>query len=167
MADGNLRIRDGRLEDVPALADIYNDAVLRTTATFDLDRQTVSEREVWFRQFGDTYPILVAEKEGRIVGYCCLTMFRSKPAYAKTAEISVYLDRAFHGQRIGSQLMERILQIARERGFHAIVAGITGGNEASVRLHRKFGFEFVGCFREVGYKFGAWQDVHFYQLVLD
>lgn len=161
-----IRIREAVQEDVPRLLDIYNDAVLHSVATFDLVPKTMSEREQWFRQFGEVYPILVAEHEGRAAGYCCLTPFRHMPAYSRTAEISIYLDERIRGLGTGTQLLERMIELAKERNFHAIIAAITGGNEISVRLHRKFGFVPVGVFREVGFKFNAWQDVLFMQLLI-
>ncbi|PYI54402.1 GNAT family N-acetyltransferase [Paenibacillus flagellatus] len=163
----SVTIREAVVQDVPQLLDIYNDAVVNSVATFDLQPQTLPEREAWFRQFGDRYPIIVAETGGEVAGYCCLSPFRAKPAYAGTAELSIYLDKRFRGAGIGTTLMERIIGIARERKFHVIVAAITGGNETSVKLHRKFGFAEAGVWREVGYKFGAWQDVHLYQLILN
>ncbi len=162
----NVKIRDAIEQDLPSMLAIYNHAIVNLPATFDLEKQNLEERKGWFQQFGDYYPLIVAELDGRIAGYCCLSAFRTKPAYSRTAELSVYLDPEFHGQGIGSLLMAEILHIAKARDFHVIVAGITGGNETSVKLHDKFGFEFVGCFKEVGYKFNAWQDVWFYQKII-
>lgn len=161
-----VHIRYAVREDLPKLLDIYNDAILHSAATFDLAIQTIHEREAWFGQFGDRYPLIVAEQEGGVSGYCSLSAFRSKPAYDRTVEISIYLDKERRGGGIGTALMDRMIGIARERGFHVVIAAITGGNETSVRLHRKFGFVPIGVFREVGYKFDAWQDVHFFQLII-
>lgn len=162
----SITIRYAVREDLPILLDIYNHAIMHTAATFDLAAQSIDEREGWFSQFGERYPLIVAEREGCVAGYCCLTAFRSKPAYSRTAELSIYLDRDCRGSGIGTALMERIIGIARERRFHVIIAAITGGNETSVRLHHKFGFVPIGVFKEVGFKFDAWQDVHFFQLTL-
>ena len=161
-----ISIRYAVREDLQKLLDIYNDAIVHSAATFDLATQSIDEREGWFAQFGERYPLIVAEREGNVAGYCCLTAFRSKPAYDRTAELSIYLDKDCRGSGIGTALMERIIDIARERRFHVIIAAITGGNETSVRLHRKFGFVPIGVFHEVGYKFDAWQDVHFFQLTI-
>jgi L-amino acid N-acyltransferase YncA len=161
-----ITIRPARLEDLPRLTEIYNYAVLNTTATFDLEARTVEDRRTWFEQHGERYPLIVAEESGTVWGYCGILPYRSKPAYARTVEISVYVHPDAHGKGIGSRLMEEMICLARALGYHVIVAGITGGNEVSFRLHRRFGFECVGILREVGYKFGEWQDVHFYQLIL-
>lgn len=160
-------IRHAVRDDIPKLLDIYNEAILHSVATFDMAKQTLAEREQWFSQFGERYPIIVADREGEAAGYCCLTSFRAKPAYSRTAEISIYLDKRFRGMGIGTQLLARMIELAKERNFHVIIAAITGGNETSIRLHRRFGFVPAGVFREVGYKFDAWQDVHFLQLILE
>ncbi|SEN71922.1 GNAT family N-acetyltransferase [Lihuaxuella thermophila] len=159
-------VREAQLEDLPAILRIYNHAVLTSTATFDLEEQTLEQRKTWFSHYGGKYPLIVAEENGQVTGYCCLSPFRSKPAYEKTAEVSIYIDPDHFGKGIGTILMTEILKRAGELDYHVIIAGITGGNEASVRLHRKFGFQLAGIFKEVGFKFGEWQDVHFYQLIL-
>lgn len=161
-----LRIRDALPDDLPMMLEIYNDAVRSLTATFDLTEQTLEERKIWFKKYGEKYPLVVAEWNGQVVGYCCLNPFRDKPAYAYSTELSVYISSQHRGGGIGRALMEEILQRAVHLGYHTVIGGITGGNEVSVKLHKRFGFEFVGCFREVGLKFGQWQDVHFYQLIL-
>lgn len=161
-----LSVRDAVLSDLPSMLDIYNDAIRNLTATFDLEEQTLDERQKWFQKYGGRYPLIVAELNGEVVGYSCLSRFREKPAYSDTTELSVYISSNHRGQGIGNALMNEILQRAKELGYHTVIGGITGGNEASVKLHEKFGFQYVGCFKEVGFKFGEWQDVHFYQLMI-
>lgn len=161
-----IQIRDGRIEDMSSLLQIYNWAVRNTTATFDLEEHTLQAREEWFSHFGDKYPLLVAEDDGEVLGYSCYHQFRDKEAYAKSVELSVYIDEKHHGRGVGKALMAALLQRAEQAGIHALIAGITAGNEASVKLHERFGFEQVGIFKEVGYKFDTWQDVLFYQLIL-
>lgn len=160
-------IREAVEKDLPMLLSIYNAAIKETTATFDLDEQTLEERLVWFHKYGGRYPLIVAEFEGIVAGYCHLSPFREKQAYARTVEISVYIDNQFKGQGIGKKLMEHIIDLGRTIGHHAIIAGITTGNDVSVHLHKKLGFEYVGTFKEVGYKFDEWQSVDFYELLLD
>jgi L-amino acid N-acyltransferase len=159
-------IRDAKIDDLPRLLEIYNQAVRNSAATFDLEEPTLEQRREWFSHYGGNYPLLVAEIDGVPVGYCCLSRFRDKPAYSKTVESSVYVDEAYHGRGIGTALMKEILQRAADIGYHVVVAGITGGNDASVRLHVALGFQYIGCFKEVGFKFDKWQDVHFYQRFL-
>jgi phosphinothricin acetyltransferase len=161
-----LTIREARLEDLPAMLSIYNHAIETTTATFDLEVQTYEQREVWFHKYDDQHPLIVAEKDGQIAGYGSLSKFRDKEAYSKSVENSVYIDERFHRQGIGKALLQELVQRARQLGYHTVIAGITAGNDGSVKLHEAFGFELCGRFRQVGYKFDAWQDVEFYQLML-
>lgn len=159
-------IRPAVIEDLPSLLEIYNHAVRTTVATFDLAEFTLDQRRAWFSHYGGKYPLIVAERAGRIVGYASLSRYREKAAYDRTVESSVYIHPDFQGQGVGKALMVDILAQAVSLGHHVVIAGITGGNDASVRLHVGLGFELVGAFREVGWKFDQWQDVHFYQLIL-
>jgi len=127
----------------------------------------LDERKTWFKKYGSKYPLIVAELNGQVVGYSCLNPFREKAAYCLTTELSIYISKEHRGKGIGTSLMEEILKRATKIGFHVVISGITGGNQASVKLHEKFGFEFAGCLKEVGFKFGEWQDVHFYQLMIE
>lgn len=160
-------IRDARLEDLEEMAAIYNDAVRKLTATFDLEEKTLEERKEWFHHYGGRHPLIVAEVDGRIAGYSSLSVFREKEAYDATAELSLYIAEQYRGRGIGKALMTEILRLARVHGFHTVISGITAGNEASIRMHEQFQFEFIGNFREVGKKFGQWQDVLFYQLIVE
>ncbi|MGG1662442.1 N-acetyltransferase family protein [Brevibacillus sp. NRS-1366] len=162
-----VQIRDAVIDDLPAMLEIYNYAIQNTVATFDLQEQSLEQRMVWFNKHGGNYPLLVAESQGEILGYSCLSSFREKPAYAKSTELSVYVSQEKRSIGVGSALMAVLLQRAAQLGYHTVISGIVGGNEASIALHHKFGFTFVGKFREVGYKFGEWQDVHFYQLMIE
>lgn len=161
-----LHIRDAAITDLAAMLDIYNEAIRNLTATFDLEEQTIEQRMNWYEEHSGKFPFIVAEIDGKVVGYSCLSKFRDKKAYSQSTELSIYISSDCRGKGVGSGLMKEILIRAAKDGYHTIISGITGGNEASVRLHEKFGFEFVGCFKEVGYKFNEWQDVHFYQLIL-
>nr|WP_281503691.1 GNAT family N-acetyltransferase [Ectobacillus sp. JY-23] len=159
-------LRRGEERDVQEITNIYNDAVLHTTATFDLDVKSVEERRIWFSKYNEQYPLLVAERFGNVIGYACLSPFREKEAYKQTVEISVYVHKEARGIGVAKQLVARIIDMAKDAGYHVIIAGITKGNDASVHLHEQFGFTHAGTFREVGYKFGQWQDVMFYELLI-
>lgn len=159
-------VREARIEDLPAMLHIYNWAVRNTTATFDLEEQTLEQRAQWFAHYGGQHPLLVAEEAGEVVGYASLSKFRDKQAYARSVECSVYIHDQHHSKGLGKLLLSELLQRATALGHHAVIAGITAGNDASVKLHEKFGFVHVGSFKQVGYKFDAWQDVDFYQLLL-
>lgn len=162
-----IMLREATLEDLPEMLAIYNEAVLNSAATFDLEAQTLEERTVWFNTHGGKYPLIVAELDGKVAGYACLSPFRVKPAYSYSTELSIYIDADFRGHGIGSTLMTDILNRAADLGYHTVISGLVGGNEASRKLHEKFGFSYIGVFKEVGLKFGEWHDVHFYQLFMD
>ena len=159
-------VRDARKSDLPALLEIYNQAVLTSPATFDLEPRTLAQRRAWFTEHGPSHPLVVAEEQGRVVGYASLSKFRDKLGYSRSAEDSVYVHKDFQGKGVGKALMGEILARAVALGYHTVIAGIVPPNEASVRLHRGFGFVYVGNFKEVGFKFSRWQDVVFYQLLL-
>jgi L-amino acid N-acyltransferase YncA len=161
-----LIVRDARKNDLPALLKIYNDAVLASPATFDLEPQTLNQRRKWLSEHGGSHPLVVAEKGGRVIGYASLSKFRSKPGYSKSVEDSVYVHKEFQGMGVGTTLLKEVVARATKLGYHTVVAGVVPPNEASVRLHEGLGFVHVGIFREVGFKFSRWQDVSFYQLFL-
>lgn len=159
-----IQIREAIQHDLPALLDIYNYVVRTSPATFDLEEQSLEQRQKWFAKFNDRYPLLVAEEKDTVVGYASLSTFREKEAYRQTAESSVYVHHDHSGKGIGKLLMTELIQRAKHLQFHTLVAGITSGNESSVQLHTRLGFQPVGVFREVGFKFGSFQDVEFFQL---
>jgi L-amino acid N-acyltransferase YncA len=154
------------MTDIPSLLAIYNHSVMTSNATFDIAAQTLDERESWFLSHGPRHPIIVAERDDLILGYASLAPFRSKPAYAATTESSVYIDERYWGKGIGRALMLDLLGRAQALGHHVVVAGIVRGNSISQRLHESLGFDKIGCFQEVGYKFQSWQDICFYQRII-
>ena len=151
-----MKIRKAQEADLPALLEIYNYEVEHGTATFDLHPKTLEERRAWFEQHpGGRYLLLSAMEDGRAVGYASLSPYREKEAYAATVERSIYVDMAYRRRGIANRLMQELLSYAKGRGdIHTIVSVITEGNEASVKLHEKYGFLHCGCIREVGVKFG-------------
>ena len=101
-----------------------------------------------------------------MLGFASLSPFRARAAYAPTVEDSVYLDRDARGRGVGSLLLREIVALGTDHGFHSVMARIVGGHDASITLHRKCGFEEIGCEREVGRKFGKWLDVQVMQRML-
>lgn len=161
------RIRPAVLADCPAILDIYNEAVLTTTASYDYEPRTLEHRLAWFEDHRrHDYAIFVAEVDGRVVGWSSLSRYHDRPGYRFTAENSVYIAASHRGQGLGRLLMLPLLQAARDRGLRAIIAVIDASNEASVRLHTSLGFEKVGHFRQVGFKFERWLDVAYFELLL-
>lgn len=163
-----ITIRPATEADLPGILEIYNDAVLHTTATYDYEPRTLEQRRQWFEDHQrDNYAIFVAVDEtARIVGWSALNPYHARPGYRFTTENSVYIAADRRGQGIGKQLLEPLIEAARARGLHAIIAAIDATNEASIRLHARYGFEQVGHFKQVGFKFGRWLDVVYMQKIL-
>ena len=159
-------VRTATEADIPAITEIYNYEVLNGWATFDIEKKTLEDRLAWFRETQPPHAIVVAEEDGIVVAWGCLRPFRAKAAYRFTAEDSVYVHQDHRGRGYGRLVLARLVEMAREGGFHSIIAGIAEGNPASDRLHTAFGFQPIGTEREVGYKFERWLDVTWWQLML-
>lgn len=161
-------IRDATAEDADALAAIYNDAVLNTTAIWNDVTVDRTNRVDWLtaRQSAGL-PVLVLEEAGEVTGYASYGPFRSFDGYRETVEHSVYVRSDRRGGGRGRALMEQLIAYARAEGRHVIVAAIEAGNSASIGLHERLGFVPVGTMPQVGQKFGRWLDLALLQLVLD
>jgi L-amino acid N-acyltransferase len=160
-----LTIRKATAADVPVITEIYNEAILTTTATFDTQPKTSTERMAWFEEHDQKHPVLVAECNGKVAGWASISEWSSRQAYANTAELSVYVKSAFRNQGIGKQLITNILAAGQNAGLHTILSRIVEGNDSSIHLHEINGFTTVGIMREVGYKFDKLQDVRIMQLL--
>jgi len=160
-----IHIRAATPADLACLTEIYNHYVVNTPVTFDLEPYTVERRVAWFDQFGlsGRYRLLVAEENGVVTGYTGTTRFRPKAAYETTVETTIYCVPEAAGKGIGTQLYSALFKAIAQEDIHRIVAGYTMPNPASEALHRKFGFEPVGIFRENGRKFGRYWDVAWLQ----
>jgi len=159
-------IRRATEADLPAIVRIYNQAIVSSVATFDLEPYAVEARREWFDQFGDEHPMFVAEAEGNVVGFAYYLPYRAKAAYARTKETTIYVDTGFHRRGVGRALYEALIEHARRGGVHVLMAVLGGRNPASEALHRALGFEQVGHYREVGRKFGGWVDTYTFQKIL-
>ena len=154
-----LIIRPARPDDLTAITEIYNEAILTTDATFDTEPKSVENQKEWFDNHNSRNPIIVAENDNNVIGWASLSKWSDRVAYSDTAEISVYIKDGHRGQGIGRQLIERIIRAGEEAGLHTIISRITAGNDESIHLHEKFGFEHIGVMKEVGYKSGRLLDV--------
>lgn len=154
-----LIIRPAKPDDLIAITDIYNGAILTTDATFDTETKTVEDQREWFENHDSRNPVLIAESDNRIIGWAALSKWSDRRAYSDTAEISVYIKDGFRGQGTGRKLIEKVLQTGEEVGLHTIISRITSGNDESIHLHEEFGFEHIGVMKEVGYKSGRLLDV--------
>ena len=138
---------------------IYNVEVAESTVTFDLVPRTVEEQRAWLTARSGAHAVLVAEDAGEVIGFASFSPFRDRPAYSTTVEDSVYVRRDQRGNGVGKLLLDELVRLASDHGFHSIVARIVGGHEVSIALHEACAFALVGTEREVGRKFGRWLDV--------
>ena len=164
----NVLVRPATHADLPAILEIYNDAVMHTTASYDYEPRTLEHRTAWFEDhLRHDYAVFVAVENGsRVLGWSALNRYHDRMGYRFTVENSVYVAADRRGQGIGKGLMGPLIDAARKRSVHAILAAIDGSNEPSIRLHAAFGFQTVGRFKEVGYKFGRWLDVVYMERLL-
>jgi phosphinothricin acetyltransferase len=161
-----MKVRLADLDDAEAIRAIYNPEVLESTVTFDLVPRTLEDQQRWLDEHSGAHPALVAVEGDSVVGFGSLTEYKPRPAYRTSVEDSVYVHRSYQGRGVGRLILESLLELATDHGFHAVFARIVGDHEASIALHAKCGFELVGREREVGRKFGQWLDVVIMQKLL-
>jgi phosphinothricin acetyltransferase len=154
-----VELRLARSDDAEATRNIYNAEVTGSTVTFDLVPRSLDEQREWIGERSGAMAVVVAEEAGEIVGFGALSSYRSRPAYATTVENSVFVHRDHRGKGVGRRILEELLRLASDHGFHNVIARIVGDNAASIRVHEACGFELVGVEKEVGRKFGRWLDV--------
>ena len=161
-------IRDALETDLPALRDIFNDAVLNTTAIWMDNVVDLDNRQAWFAARAQQgYPILVAENAaGEVVGYASFGDWRPFDGFCHTVEHSVYIRVDQRGKGLGPQLLTALIERAKACDKHVMVAAIESGNAASIGLHQRLGFAITGQMPQVGRKFGRWLDLTFMQLIL-
>ncbi|GLV27939.1 N-acetyltransferase [Sphingobium sp. TomTYG75] len=152
-------IRTALEDDAPHLAAIYAPYVLDTVISFESVPPDAQEFSVRMADCLKYYPWLIAEVDGRIVGYAYAGPHSGRAAYDWSANISVYLTADHHRRGIGRRLYDILIHILRHQGYHSLFAGITLPNSASVAIHTALGMKEVGIYREVGFKFGQWHDV--------
>ena len=155
-------IREAKFSDAKMIADIYNYYILNTVITFELEPIPPQEIVKRMEKYKEVGPYLVYEENHEIIGYAYVSRFRERKAYENSVESTIYLKNGSGSQGLGSRLYGELLSNVSQQ-YHMIIAGIALPNEASVRLHERCGFIKVGCFSEVGRKFGKWIDVGFWQ----
>ena len=161
-----IAVRLATLDDAAAIIAIYNVEVENHTSTFDLVHRTLDEQRQWLAQRSGAFSAVVASIDDEVVGFASLSPYKERAAYRTTVEDSVYVSRDHSRLGIGRTLMEHVVGIAADSGFHSIMARIEASGGASRELHAACGFELVGVEREVGRKFNRWLDVAVMQLML-
>jgi L-amino acid N-acyltransferase YncA len=160
-------VRPATPDDAESVAAIYNHFVLHTTASFEEECVAAVELAERMAKVGRAgLPWLVAERDAAVVGYAYATAWRERRAYRYTVECTVYVEASSHGRGVGSALYGELFPTLRQAGFHTVLAVVTLPNEASVRLHERFGLRKVAHLSAVGFKFGAWHDVGIWQAAL-
>ena len=153
---------------LPEILDIFNDAILNSTALYDYKIRTMETMYDWYYDKMDHgHPVVGAFDEfGVLLGFATYGMFRVRPAYKYTVEHSVYVRSDKRGMGIGKVLLREIIKKAEKQNYHVMIGVIDASNTVSLKLHENEGFELTGIMKEVGYKFGKWLDAAFYQLIL-
>ena len=160
-----LQIRPATEKDQSDILAIYNDAVMHTTATFDTELRSMESQMEWYRKHKSNHPVLVAEKDGKIIGWASLSPWSDRCAYDTTVEVSVYLEPASRGKGIGAELLNAVTLEGGKYRNHTVLSRITSDNLASIRIHEKAGYNIVGIMKEVGFKFGKFLDVTMMQYI--
>ncbi|OIJ67614.1 GNAT family N-acetyltransferase [Streptomyces mangrovisoli] len=162
-----VQVRPGAETDLDALTEIYNHYVRETPITFDTVPFTPEERRPWLLSHPEDglyrLKVAVATDSQRILGYATSSAYRAKPAYATSVETTVYVAPDAGRRGIGTLLYASLFEALADEDLHRAYAGIAQPNEASARLHERFGFRYVGTYREVGRKFGRYWDVAWYE----
>jgi L-amino acid N-acyltransferase len=162
-----VEILDASTADVPQIRDIYNEVIATSTAVFSTEPVTLEDRVQWWAaRVAAGYPVLVARDASGVTGFATFGDFRNWPCYRHTVEHSVHVRADRRGQGTGGALMDALLPRAIALDMHVMVAGIDAANTGSIRFHERRGFERVGTFKQVGWKFGRWLDLVFLQRFL-
>lgn len=161
-------IRDAAIADLPAIFEIYNEQALHGTATFDTEPRVLPRDEAWLTaRDSKRHPVIVAEVEGRVVGWGSLSQWSNRCAYARAVEESVYVHEDYRGRGIGRTILAALIERGRSAGLGVLLARITTENPGSIRLHEQLGFQRIGTMRRVGEKFGRILDVEVLDLHVD
>lgn len=159
-------LRPVHLDDAPAICAIYNHYVQHTPVTFEEVPLTAEQMRQRIEETTASYPWLVCEEDGQLLGYCYCHQWRARTAYRFSVEATIYLQQSSAGKGRGSLLLEALLNELRSRKLHSVIAGVLLPNPPSTALLEKFGFRQVAQFKEVGFKFDRWLDVGYWQLLL-
>ncbi len=163
-----ISVRPASSQDLKAILDIVNYNILNTAAIYDYDVRSLKEMEQWFSDKQNaSWPVLVAESDGAVAGYATYGTFRNKEGYKYTVEHSVYVSHNYHGKGIGGKLLEALIALARQKGYHTMIGCIDAENDSSIAFHKKYGFTEAGLLKQSAFKFGKWLDLVFMQLILE
>jgi phosphinothricin acetyltransferase len=153
-----MEIRTGKLADVSSITDIFNYYIEHSNARFEESPLSLDNRLEWFSQFkpDSRHQIYVAIDNGKLIGFACSQPYRAMAAFDETVEVTVYLAPFIHGKGVGSKLYEKLFSAIQAHGVHRVLSGVALPNEASIALHKRFGFREVGVFNEYAKKNGEY-----------
>ena len=161
-----IKIRPYKTDDTQAILDIINHNILHSTSLYDYNiRSYEQQKTILEEKINKNFPVIVAELDGIVVGFGMYSEFRFREAYQFTVEHSVYVSEDFHGNGVGKQLLQELINLARKQKIHTMIGVIDSENQGSVVFHEKFGFKTVGIIKESGYKFDRWLDSVLMQLL--
>jgi len=161
----DLNIRPATAQDLKAIAEIYNEGIRDRIATFEIRERTPEEIQGWLER--PRHPLLVAEKEGKVLGWIAASDYRARECYAGIAEFSIYIAKAARGQGVGNTLMPAFFKACEEQGFWKILSRIFPENKGSLALCKKHGFREVGVYENHAKLDGVWRDVVIVERVLE
>lgn len=160
-------IRKAIVKDLPSILEIINEAIINTTAVYDYNPRTLKNQEEWFnKKSNENMPVIVLEVDNKVIGFGSYGIFRPWDGYRFSVEHSIYVSENYRGLGFGKKLLRKLIILAKEQGFHTMVAGIDAENLISIDFHKKYGFKEIGRFKEIGYKFDRWLNLVFMQLML-
>jgi phosphinothricin acetyltransferase len=163
----SVRIRDAEKKDLPSILKIVNFEIEHTTTIYDYGKRTLQNQTAWFeKKRKEEMPVIIAEMNSRVIGFGTFGIFRPWDGYQFSLEHTIYLDKNSRGKGTGKKIMSELIHMAKERGYHTMIAGIDANNAKSIKFHHNFGFKEVGRFNQIGYKFEKWLDLIFMQLFL-
>jgi len=152
-------LRAAQVSDAEAIAIIYNYEVETSTATFDLVPRSIEAQREWITARSGAFSALVADDSAAgVIGFAALSTYRDRAGYRTTVENSVYVHRDHQRRGVGRLLLGALLEVARDSGFHTVIARIDSQSSGSLALHESLGFVVVGVERQIGRKFGRWLD---------
>lgn len=163
----NIKIRNAYPTDLPVILEILNYSIEHSTAIYDYEPRTLEAQTEWFElMLLNSMPVIVAEHERLVIGFGSFQRFRPKIGFQYSVEHSIYLDEKSRGMGVGGNLLESLIQRAKEQGIHTMIGCIDASNRGSIEFHKKYGFIEKGYIKEVGYKFDQWLDLVYMQLIL-
>jgi phosphinothricin acetyltransferase len=153
-----IAVRAAGPSDAEPIALIYNQGIEDRIATLETELRTPEERRAWMAARGPRHPVIIAEADGQVIGWGSLNAFNPRAAYQHVADFSVYVERGWRGKGAGRRLLERLIELARDLGYHKLMLSAFPFNESGVALYERTGFTTVGICREMGLLDGKWVD---------